>query len=104
MPNVVTRKINWTPVVGEDVVGYRIRVTRDTEPFSYDLPVALEVQGAESNHVFSNQFPETTFIPEGQYNVFITALDDGGNESDPLSLSAALDLQAPSAPASGSIE
>lgn len=100
MSKIIKKEIFWTPVEGSDVVGYRVYIGKHDTPFSYDLPF---VESFDSSVVVPDSFPPNTFDEDTTYSIFITAVDDVENESDPLVLSAPFDFVAPNPPASGGI-
>lgn len=103
MAKVLKKRIWWSPVPGSDVVGYRVYVAPTPQTHNYSGPY-VEVVGADKAEIVApDGFPAGTFTEDADYNVWITTLDDVGNESDPLALSGHLDFIPPSAPAQGGI-
>jgi len=100
MSKISKKRIFWSPVEGEDVVGYRVYVAPETALFSYGLSF---VETPETHVTAPDSFPSGTFDIDQVYNVWITAVDDVGNESDPLALISPFDFVAPSSPSSGGI-
>jgi hypothetical protein len=102
MAKIIKRKIWWNPVEGEDVVNYKVYTALQGTDFTYDLP-AIQVEATITEVLAPEDFPEGTFDIDTNYNVWITAVDDVGNESDPLELNAPFDFVAPSSPSGGGV-
>ena len=100
---IVKRRIWWEPVPVVDLVNYRIYWALTPTPFGYELP-AIEAPKEVTEVVAPTDFPEGTFEVDGDYNIWVTAVDEVGNESDPLALSGRFDFTPPPAPLSGGIE
>ena len=103
MAKIVKRRIWWNAVDAVDLAGYRIYIDQGADSFSYSLPF-IQVAHNVTEVVAPDAFPAGTFAAEIDYNVWITALDLGGNESDPLALSGYFDFIPPPAPSAGGIE
>lgn len=105
MPKIVKRRIWWDPVNVDDLVGYRVYYAPAQTPFDYSLPYIIKeriTDGCEA--VAPDDFPVGVFNQEAQYSIWVTAVDEVGNESDPLALSGRFDFIPPPAPSNGGIE
>ena len=100
MSNVISKQIYWEAVDAADLAGYRVYAAPAGTPFSYSLPFIFTDKLAIDAFL---AFPAGTFALETDYSIWVTALDLGGNESDPLVLSGRFDFIPPPAPASGGI-
>lgn len=101
MAKIADRILYWDSVLSEGVVNYYVRVIPDGQGFDYNHAPEFTVP-----HQTNLEEHEVNFaglvIPEGTYDVFVTAVDGAGNESSPLEFAdAVLDFSPPSAPASG---
>lgn len=98
MAKIASKVLFWASV--SDADSYNVRVLPDGDPFSYDAPPTLSVA-----HVGTPEHEADlagTVLPEGVYDIFITAQDLAGNESDPLEFQdAVLDFTPPAAPSAG---
>lgn len=103
MPKTIQKKIWWDPVSGSDVAGYRVYIGPENAPFTYEYPYVAVAAGGPCEIVAPTGFPPDTFAEDAVYSVWITTVDDLGNESDPLALSGAFDFVPPPAPANGGI-
>jgi len=105
MAKIVTRTVKWDAVPPEvQVTGYRVYVAKAGVPHSYDLPHADVAANLTQLVLPCEQLPQSLFVPDGDYSVWITTLEQGGNESDPLALSGRFDFTPPPAPTNGRIE
>lgn len=96
----IAEKILWWKSVN-DAYEYNIRIVPDNEPFNYDRQPAFTVQHDPVLAEHEQDLAGTT-LDEGVYDIYLTAVDPAGNESDPLPFAdAVLDFTPPSAPASG---
>ena len=99
MAKVASKKMWWDTVA--DAASYPIRFFPQGATFSYDQAAALDpaqVTGQPQQEVDLHGVQ----LAEGVYDVYITAKDAAGNESDPLELAGSvLDFTPPSAPTSG---
>jgi hypothetical protein len=99
MAKIAKKVLFWGSV--NDAGRYKVRVIPNGVPFSYAAtPVA------EATHVVGQAEHEADLaglsIPEGVYDIYVTAEDSAGNESDPLEFQdAQLDFTPPAAPAFG---
>jgi predicted phage tail protein len=99
----LAKKVIWWADVA-DAVKYAIRAVAAGVAFDYaTAPVAEPVEG---NVGAEQEFDLSTVaaaLPKGEYDIYVTALDSAGNESDPFTLAAAaaLNFTAPAAPAAG---
>ncbi len=103
---IIASKVLWWESV-QDASSYTIRIVPDGQvagdnsnlaDFNGDSVPATP--GAE----VEVDIRELSSVPivEGTYDLFISAVDEAGNESDPLVIGdAVLDFQPPAAPASG---
>ena len=103
---IIASKILWWQSVA-DATTYRVRIVADglvaadnsnLATFGYDVVQPTNTQDVDVDIRTLSSVP----IVEGTYDVFISAVDEAGNESDPLVIAdAILDFQPPAAPASG---
>ena len=100
MSKIVQKQIWWDPVDAADLAGYRVYTALAGNAFSYNLPF-IETDAPDVNA--PEDFPADTFATEADYSIWVTALDIGGNESDPLALSGRFDFIPPPAPVNGGI-
>lgn len=104
---IIASKVLWWNRVDEAST-YRIRIAPDNavlddtsnlSDFNYDV-----VDQPDTEVEVEVDVRELSVVPivEGTYDLFITAVDEAGNESDPLLIAdALLDFQPPAAPTSG---
>lgn len=107
--SIIASKILFWAVVS-DASTYRIRVTdqnavandfSDLGTFPFDEVTAVD-PNANTEQEFDIAEMISTVISDGTYDIFISAVDEAGNESDPLFLEDnVLDFQPPLAPTSG---
>jgi hypothetical protein len=98
MAKIASKVLFWASV--SDAELYNVRIVPDQDPFSYDIPPAVSVshQGTPEHEADL----AGTVLPEGVYDIFVTAQDAAGNESDPLEFQdAVLDFTPPAMPSSG---
>lgn len=96
----IANKVLWWESVN-DAFKYNIRIVPDDEPFDYERGPALTVQHDPVLAEHEQSLAGTELV-EGIYDIYVTAVDAAGNESDPLPFAdAVLDFTPPSAPASG---
>ena len=93
-------EIYWDAVQAADLTGYKIYWGASGSQHSYTGP-AISVPANQTSVVAPDAFPAGTFEPEGNYNVWVTAVDTQGNESSPLALASRFDFTPPPAPLSG---
>ncbi len=116
MAKLNTKTLHFLPSNSPDTVEHRIRIAVDAAPFSYDLP-AVSIAFDAAAYGALPTAPAATKInvnigslanapkASGTYEVFVTAVDAAGNESDPLVIRGAVfDFVAPTAPTAGSID
>lgn len=103
MPKIKKKRIWWDDVIGPDVVGYHVYVAPQGIEFDYAMP-HTEVAAGDTEIIAPDGFPEGMFDLDVNYSVWITTVDDMGNESDPLLLTAPFDFVAPPAPSAGGVE
>jgi len=98
MAKIASKVLFWASV--SDASSYNIRIVPDGTAFDYALPPTLQVvQGTGAEHEADLA---GTSLEEGVYDVYVTAQDSAGNESDPLEFQdAVLDFTPPSAPSFG---
>lgn len=103
MAKIAKKVIWWASVPG--AVNYVVRIIPDGNHFTYGPPApgaqvsvpALEPPEPEQELNLSG-----LTLSEGVYDIYITAQDAAGNESDPLELAdAVLDFTPPAAPSAG---
>lgn len=107
MPKLATRILFFTPSTSEDTAEHRVRIIRDGEEFSYDDDYAA-IKGVTpaSNGDIEVELASLSVAPTkgGTYDIYITAADNAGNESDPLLVNdAVLDFDPPLAPVAGGV-
>lgn len=102
MAKLAKKVIWWADVV--DAAKYAIRALTAGATFDYaTAPVAEPIEttvGAEQEFDLSTV---AAALPKGEYDIYVTAIDAAGNESDPFTLAAAaaLNFTPPAAPAAG---
>lgn len=114
MAKLNTKTLRFLPSVTPDTVEHRIRIQVEGTPFSYATPfskVAYTASAAGTGGTtpatkISVDIGGLTNVPKetGTYEVFITAADAAGNESDAFEIHGAVfDFTAPAAPTAGEI-
>jgi hypothetical protein len=95
MAKLASNKIGWNRSSAADVVGYRLRIKAAPGAVDYSDP-AVDVGNVDSfDFALAPEFSGFDDV----FNVGVTAVDDGGNESDISRLDAfPLDLVPPDAP------
>lgn len=102
MAKIVTPKVRFRPSTSPDVVLYRFRATGEyTAPHVDVLNPQPDPDGYVRVPVSSIPFLAGV---DGIVDVFVTGVDEVGNESDFLRVTGPLDLSAPVAPTDGSID
>ena len=96
MAKLASNKVGWNRSSATDVVGYRLRAKEAPGTVDYaDPPIDV---GNVDSFDFASAPAFANF--DGVYNLAVSAVDDGGNESDLSRLdSYPLDLVPPDAPA-----
>lgn len=95
MSKLASNKVGWNRSSADDVVGYRLRMAPVPSEVTYDTP-SFDV-GDVTEFDFSTDTDFDGF--DGVFNLGLTAVDDGGNESDITKLdNYPLDLVPPDAP------
>lgn len=102
MPKIISKIAWWEAVASASV--YYVRLFNPGTEFNYDYEIAAEVRHVDGQEEYELDL-SLLDIPEGTYDIAVTAADGAGNESDPLELAggAILDFVAPSAPATGGL-
>jgi hypothetical protein len=111
MPFIAPKILRFQPATTPDIVGYRVRIIADGQPFAYEAPSA-ELTGltADPDGFIRADIAALPIADglDGTYDVYVTAYDDNApvaNESDPLEVpDAVFDFSAPDAPTGGAIE
>jgi len=120
MPRFKSRRLWWEPVVVDDLVGYEVYASKDQavfDPATFDWEntpgIVMKSFLPDVNEVYipnrpkgvttGAEWPEFP-LEKASWFIGISALDQMGNKSDPLLLSAPFDFDAPPAPASGGID
>ena len=103
MPKIVTRKLRWgAPASGGAFDGFKVYFGPSDTTFDYTQPsvnVGLPVAGEGVYEINLADWPELAALPEGEYDLAVTAFDAAGNESDFAEVeNVPLDLVAPGAP------
>jgi len=108
MAKLGTRILFFNPSPSEDVTHYRVRILPDGEEFSYDdgfAEVPADTPLVEGRIEVDLGSLDRAPTEGGTYDIFITAADAAGNESDPLIVDdAVIDFDPPQAPTAGGIE
>lgn len=108
MSFIKSRVLKFVPSISTDVVAHRIRIVLDGTAFAASLPfvdvaytsVTPRVQIAIDLATLANA-PKAN----GTYDVYVTAIDAAGNESDPMAIAnTVFDFTPPMAPTAGVIE
>ena len=102
MAKLAKKVIWWTDVV--DAAKYAIRIVTAGTAFDYaTAPIAEPAEGAVGTDQEFDLSTVAAQLPKGSYDIYVTALDVAGNESDPFTLAAAaaLNFTAPAAPTAG---
>ena len=96
----IASKVLWFGAV-QDAAFYNVRVVPDGQPFSYaDTPKVRAPHDSSLSEIDVDLAGLS--LAEGVYDIYVTAEDTAGNESDPLPFAdAVLDFTPPSAPAAG---
>ena len=94
MAIIKSKRIWWTPITGSDVVSYKIYVAKAGVEFGPTL-VNVSVPATVSEVMAPTAFPADTFVEDTDYTVWVVAVDDSGNESDPFVLTGHLDFIPP---------
>jgi hypothetical protein len=94
----IAKKVMWWAAVS-DAASYNIRIIPDGNPFDYTASAI----GVPSSIKTEEEFDLAgTALAEGIYDIYVSAVDAAGNESDPLDYAdIQLDFTPPSAPSSG---
>ena len=100
MAKIVKAKLRFTLSDSEDVEKYRLRVLGPGVSFAYTVPHTDFDAVSVSDDTGEIEL-HTLGIPEGEHWLALTAVDEAGNESDPLEVVALLDFTAPNAPTDG---
>lgn len=101
MAHIVVPFLKFRPSTSPDAVAHLARPEAN-----YDLPgvVLRPTIGTDGYaRVPVNEIPFLEGV-EGDVEVYVTAMDNAGNESDFLRVAGPLDLSPPAAPTDGSIE
>jgi len=115
MAKLNTKTLRFLPSTSADTVEHRIRINVEGAPFDYATAYS-SVPYTAANPVGSGAATPATQVSvnigslsnvpsaTGTYEVFVTAADASGNESDPLVIHGAVfDFTAPDAPTAGEI-
>ena len=99
MAKIASKVLFWSSV--DDAANYNIRIIPDQTEFSYDHTPEIIVTHDSSLSEHEADLAGTV-LNEGIYDIYVSAEDTAGNESDPLGFQdAALDFTPPAAPAAG---
>ena len=98
MAKIVSKVMWWSSVDGADK--YYVRVLPLNSTFNYDsVPTSVVAKTTVAEVELDLK---TLSLAEGNYDIYVTAVDEVGNESDPLEYaSTILDFTPPSKPSSG---
>lgn len=104
-----SQTLRFKPSASADYVEHRVRIAKDGVAFNYNLPFA-SLQKAQvpagTDGKITTDLSKLANVPkeEGTYDVWVTAVDAKGNESDPLVIeNAVFDFNPPAAPTEGEI-
>lgn len=107
MAYLKSKTLRFKPSASPDVAEHRVRILKDGTAFGYNQPFAsIPANTPQEGGKFSVDIAKLTNAPksEGVYDVFVTAVDKAGNESDPLEISnASFDFNPPEAPTEGEV-
>lgn len=103
------KRLFWTASTSPDVAGYVVYAFPGDTP--HDQALAA-IAGGQVNPIATPSEPQMFLsagvLPDGKWDFYVAALDQGGNESDPFHADqwedVALDTQAPNPPTGGGIE
>ena len=99
MAKIASKVLFWASVTDADT--YNVRIIPDQTVFSYDHAPDITVAHVSAQVEHEADLAGTTLV-EGIYDIYVTAQDLAGNESDPLEFQdAVLDFTPPAAPSSG---
>lgn len=103
MSKLASRILRFDQSVSADVVAHRVRIVPDGTDFDYSFPFSeLPLEPGQQETDISTMAVAPSV--EGIYDTFVTAVDDAGNESDPLEIAdTVFDFSPPQAPTAGSI-
>lgn len=103
-PKVAQKKrIYWDAVNVPDLVGYKIYWEKAPTDLNYETSPYINIDKSITEAFVPDDFPQDTFEEDIDYNIWVTSVDDAGNES-PLALVGQFDFTPPPAPMSGGIE
>lgn len=97
MAKIIKKTISWTASTASDVVSHKVYTAKEVDGVSYNSP-NVEVPMPDTQIILPDAFPSGTFGEDTNYLIGITAVDDVGNESDMVEVSAPFDFIAPDAP------
>lgn len=101
------RILRYTPSDSSDVAEHRTRIVPDGTAFDYDIPYDVTPSTPNDNTQVAVNVATLSRAPtnDGVYDIYVTAADAVGNESDPLEIpDADFDFNPPSAPLAGSLD
>ena len=99
MAKIAKKVLFWGSV--NDADKYNVRIIPEGTPFSYSETPAIGAAHAPGQAEHEADLAGIA-ISEGIYDIYVTAVDIAGNESDPLEFQdAVLDFVPPAAPAFG---
>lgn len=106
MPFIAPLRAGFRQSTSPDVVSNRVRILEVGEAFSYDEPAAdIPVTPPEGDGFTYIDLAPLAAGQEGVRDVYITAVDGRGNESDPFPLAnTTFDFSPPAPPTEGFIE
>jgi hypothetical protein len=100
LAKIVARKLRWNPSPG--ATGYKIYFGTDDFMFRYDgdsVDVELPPVVDGKHEILVTDYEQLSGLPEGIYDLAVTAYDEAGNESDFAEVeNVPLDFVAPAAP------
>ena len=100
MAKVKKRRLVWEPSTSSNIVGYKLYWSQEGK-VSYDSPCAVIRNGTEV--VLPDQVPSFPVV-KGAVELGITAVNEIGNESDMMVVTAPFQFSVPDAPTSPALE
>jgi len=100
MAKVKKRRLVWEPSTSPNVIGYKLYWAEEGE-VNYDSPFAMI--GNVTEVVLPEQVPSFPIV-KGPIELGITAVNEMGNESDMIRMTAPFQFSVPDAPANPGLE
>jgi len=103
-PKVAQKKrIFWDAVDVPDLVEYRVYWEKSPGELNYETTPHISIPKTKTEAFVPDDFFGVTFEEDIDYNIWVTSVDDAGNEA-PLALVGQFDFTPPPAPTNGGIE